>query len=119
MTIRYMNVPLAPDWMKIAKRFFARMITEGAIDAGREKLTGFEWGVFALEGTGQRSKPVGMAIYYQPEGHDLVWLDLLYVEPSHRGLGIATALIERTSAAAATMGAGRLDFGALCHNTRM
>ncbi|MBN9135961.1 MAG: GNAT family N-acetyltransferase [Phyllobacterium sp.] len=119
MTIRYMNVPLAPDWKKIAEAFFTRMIAEKAIDADRAKLTGFEWGVFALEGTGRRSKPVGMSIYYQPEGHSLVWLDLLYVAPAHRGFGIGTSLIERTAAAAETWGVSRLEFGTLRHNARM
>ncbi|TIU94522.1 MAG: GNAT family N-acetyltransferase [Mesorhizobium sp.] len=119
MTIRYMDVPLAPEWKKIADRMMAKMIAEKVIPAHRSPLNGFEWGIFALSDEGRRSKPIGMSIYFQPEERDLVWLDLLYVEGADRGFGIGQQLLRRTFEKAAALGVARLELGVYCHNAPM
>jgi GNAT superfamily N-acetyltransferase len=65
---------------------------------------------------------VGFALYFSTFSTFLaqpgLWLEDLYIRPSHRGLGIGTALLARLGALAVERGCGRLEWSVLDWNER-
>ena len=66
-------------------------------------------------------RPAGFALYFYNysswRGQPGIFLEDLFVEPEHRGLGIGKALLERVAAAAIEKGCGRLQWQVLDWNT--
>ncbi|HEX2706373.1 MAG TPA: GNAT family N-acetyltransferase [Candidatus Lustribacter sp.] len=63
---------------------------------------------------------VGMAFWYVTfstwSGHNGIWLEDLYVEPGHRGLGVGTAMLRRLAGICAARGYHRLEWWVLDWN---
>ena len=66
-------------------------------------------------------EPVGFALYFRNFstflGQPGIYLEDLFVDPSHRGRGIGKALLARLAKIAAERGYGRLDWAVLDWNT--
>ncbi len=65
--------------------------------------------------------PVGIALYYYTvstfAGHACIFLEDLYVEPSHRGTGLGLSLLQHLAAKAITENCGSVDWRVLNWNT--
>jgi len=65
-------------------------------------------------------EPVGFALffpYFSPyPGVPGLFMELLYVRPERRGLGVGRALLRRVAQIAVEQGAGRLEWGVLKEN---
>lgn len=83
--------------------------------AGRALPTGEE----LIVHTGPKLRPTSFAIFFDTdEGY--CWLDLLWVDPSHRRQGLATALIDVVEIITETeLKLDRLDFGTIAENEAM
>jgi GNAT superfamily N-acetyltransferase len=66
------------------------------------------------------SVPVGFALFFDSystwEGHHGIYLEDLYVQPQHRGLGLGKALLARVAAIAIEEGCPRLEWSVLDWN---
>jgi RimJ/RimL family protein N-acetyltransferase len=93
---------------------------EGAIPADRHDIEASEAAIFAFAKTplGDRTA-IGCAVFYQPDGHDLLFLDVLFVSQAFRRQGIARELIERICLVAAEMGLPKIQFGTFFSNAAM
>tara|TARA_R110002167_G_scaffold162882_2_gene359507 strand:- start:971 stop:1375 length:405 start_codon:yes stop_codon:yes gene_type:complete len=88
---------------------------EGAIPLGRAPLTGDEH----IKVTWSRDGVAACAVYYQPEGHDFYWLDILYVKPEERRQGHATCLLQMVEEEAQRAGLSSVQFGTMRSNDAM
>jgi GNAT superfamily N-acetyltransferase len=117
--IAYIHRELWQDsWRIEAERMFGQMQAEGVLPE-REPLSGGEDAVFAMAVDGRTWRPIGMAVHYQPEGWDALWLDLLYVEPGFRKRGIARRLIDEVAARADILDLPRIELGTTWENRPM
>ena len=109
-------------WKRHADRMMDAMFDEGVLPA-RNRLTGGESCIFAAEkkaeGGWNLSEPIGMAVVYQPEGQDMFWLDLLYVEPNWRGMGIGFGLVGQAIWLAGQRGFPAIEVGTMLFNKPM
>ena len=108
-----------PAALNVANLFVSWGQEEGTIPAHRTPLDENEEAVFVCVDDRMENVIVGGAIFYQPEGHDMLFLDILYVSPADRRQGIGTALVRRVCAIAAERGIGKVEFGTLVTNQRM
>ncbi|RWB85937.1 MAG: GNAT family N-acetyltransferase [Mesorhizobium sp.] len=93
---------------------------EGAIPPDRSSLTGTEDAVFAYADTQAGGDfIVGCAVFYRPDGHDMIFLDILYVAENMRRRGIGRALIEAVFDQARKLGVAKVEFGTKIDNTSM
>jgi GNAT superfamily N-acetyltransferase len=64
--------------------------------------------------------PVGFALFFDSystwEGHHGIYLEDLYVQPTHRGLGLGKALLAQVAAIAVAEGCPRLEWSVLDWN---
>src|ERR1700761_3418801 len=64
--------------------------------------------------------PIGFALFFTSystwEGHHGIYLEDLYVQPTHRGLGLGKALLARVAAIAVEEGCPRLEWSVLDWN---
>jgi len=92
----------------------------GFFPHGRPAPTGDEHCVLATSGFGVS---VGFATFFEPEGdhyRGCMFVDLVWVEKSHRGMGVGTALLSRVMAMTRIDSAVRyIEFGALTDNAAM
>lgn len=105
-------------WKIEAERFFVAMQAEGVLPP-REPIGGGEDCIFAMAISGQAWRPVGMAVHYQPEGWTSLWLDLLYVEPDFRRLGVGRKLVTAVMQRADMLGLPKVELGAMLDNQPM
>lgn len=84
---------------------------EGWIPRDRADLTGGESAFFVETVTALGDTLIGGIVYYQPEGHDLLWVDVLFVAEQYRRQGLAMQLVERVLAEAAELGVAKVEFG--------
>jgi GNAT superfamily N-acetyltransferase len=67
--------------------------------------------------------PVGFVTFYKPEGdahRGCLWVDLLWVEKTHRRMGVGTAMLERVVAMGqADPDIDRIEFGTGADNAAM
>jgi ribosomal protein S18 acetylase RimI-like enzyme len=67
---------------------------------------------------GPAFKPLGFATFYEV-GLDRVWLDILYVSPGARRIGLATKLVEAVRGESRRHGCRRILFGTRPSNIAM
>jgi GNAT superfamily N-acetyltransferase len=75
-------------------------------------------GEHCLIATTEWRVPVGFATFY-PVGNGRAWIDLVWVEASHRRLGLGRKLIEAVKVKAPELGLTRLEFGTAFENGAM
>ncbi|WP_162249083.1 GNAT family N-acetyltransferase [Mesorhizobium sp. Root157] len=108
-----------PVVLNVANLFVLWGQDEGTIPADRCPIDENEEAIFACVDAPVENGIVGGAIFYQPEGHDMLFLDILYVSPVDRRKGIGGALVRRICAIAAERGLAKVEFGTLVTNQRM
>lgn len=116
-----MNIVLFPCHGKsllYARRCFQTAQAEGAIPANRSSLSGDETVLIARRATQDRYLNLGISVFYEPEP-ELLWLDLLYVEPEFRRQNIGFSLVEATRNFAVEQRYGRLSLGTMPGNHPM
>jgi GNAT superfamily N-acetyltransferase len=102
---------------------FERLAHECRItpEAAELAMTGAEPGVQCWVAVAC-GEPVGYAVTYRTFstflGRHGLYLEDLYVRPSHRGRGVGLALLQTVETTARDGGAGRLEWTALTWNTR-
>lgn len=120
--IGYLACELSDEkWKRMADRMMDAMFDEGVLPA-RSRLSGGESAILAFEqnrNDGPDWGAVGMAVVYQPEGQDLLWLDLLYVIPSHRRAGIGLHLAHEAIRLADERGLPAIEVGTMLFNAAM
>jgi GNAT superfamily N-acetyltransferase len=121
VTIFYDHVDLDdPTALGVARSMLMWGQQEGAIPVDRHDIEASEAAIFALTNTtlGDRTA-IGCAVFYQPDGRDLLFLDVLFVSQAFRRQGIARGLIERVCLVADEMGLPKVQFGTLSGNAAM
>lgn len=104
------------DGLRIAQNLMHAGQAEGAIPKDRAELTGDESAVFAIDAAGGM---VGGAVFFQPDGHPNLWLDILYVAPAWRRRGIGRYLVAEVLDQARIMDLRGVEFGTLTTNAAM
>lgn len=118
--VTYHDTDLSDEWwLIIARRMTKAMRAEGVIPPERPEPTGVERAVFACVGAVAPAYAIGMAVYYQPEGMECLFLDLLYVQPRFRRAGVALELIDRCVKAAVRDKRPCVELGVMMHNAPM
>jgi GNAT superfamily N-acetyltransferase len=93
---------------------------EGTIPRDRLPVSEFASAIFAFADTPAGSETVvGGAVFYQPDGHDMLFLDVLFVSSDYRRRGIGGDLIEKVISQARDMGIAKVEFGTLVGNLAM
>lgn len=112
----HMQNPLRdlPALLKSVRRGFKAAQAEGAITNLRATPTGDEACVYI----GAPANPGGFATFYDVD-HGRVWLDVLYVHPDFRRLGIATGLLALLETSCAAAGWRHILFGTSADNAPM
>lgn len=107
-----------PDRLYAANRMMLKAMHAGDVPKPRSPLVGIENAIFAFS----HDKPldaIAVAAFYQPDGTEIAWLDLLYVLPEFRRRGIGAELLRRVHAQVYQMGLPELQLGTLAGNLPM
>lgn len=97
-------------------RRFGQALEAGEFPA-REGPTGGESCVILREDAGLL---IGFATFYEPTGCDhLMWLDLLWVDPSYRNCGAGRQMVDLVVDRAKDRGCRRVEFGTQATNAAM
>lgn len=121
MKIVYDHIDLDdPTALGVARSMLIWGQQEGAIPVDRHGIEASEAAIFAHTNTvlGEKTA-IGCAVFYQPEGANLLFLDVLFVSQAFRRRGIARELIERVCLVADEMGLPKVQFGTLSGNAAM
>jgi GNAT superfamily N-acetyltransferase len=93
-------------------------IADGAFPAVRAtpacRPTGGETALVIFDGP----KPCAFALFYQPEGFELFWVDFVWVDPEYRRRGLATELLKGVLTLAKQRGLP-VELGTLVNNEAM
>jgi GNAT superfamily N-acetyltransferase len=121
VSVSYRTADLAdPVDLTLARVLMDRGIEDGAIPPDRMAITESEEAIFAQADTPAGSETiVGGIVFYQPEGHDLMWIDVLFVAAPFRRQGIARAMIDQVAEVARRRGLAKLSFGTIRENRAM
>jgi GNAT superfamily N-acetyltransferase len=120
------DVRLIFDWIvELAKYERAREMVRGTPELLEDALFGSRPSAEALiaetRETGEASQPAGFALFHLTfstwESRPGIWLEDLYVPPSHRRAGVGGALISHLARLALSRGYTRLQWAALDWNT--
>ena len=91
------------------------LASDGVTQLGQSQAPHFRCLIAEHEG-----RPVGFALYFTSystwEGHHGLYLEDLYVQPTHRGLGLGKALLAQVAAIAVAEGCPRLEWSVLDWN---
>lgn len=120
--IKYTYVSLSvAKWKSAGDATMEKMFDEDVLPPDRERLTGTENAIFALdEENGRAGEIAGMLVFFRPEQDpDLLWLDLVYVAPDYRRQGIASVMIHHVAEFASAVGTERLELGTALNNAPM
>lgn len=115
MTAIFLSDLADADRLRFASKMLKAAQDEGAIPPDRPGLVGSEECVFALS----VRRYGGCAVFYQPEDHDFLWLDVLYVVPSLRRLGVGITMLEKVFVEARQRGLSGVRLGTQVSNTPM
>lgn len=94
----------------------ARVQAAGEVTRDRKPFTGGEeyvccrWADDAM---------VAWAVFYQPEDYGKIWLDVIFVEPKFRRLGLGMSLLMKVMIAARERGLAGVSLGTGCDNSAM
>lgn len=111
-------LPCTGSTLAYARRCMEKGQHEGAIPANRSVLTGDETAIVARFATQDGYLNQGISVFYEAEPN-VVWLDILFVEPEFRRRNVGWHLLEETRAFAVRQRFKEITLGTLSSNMPM